>query len=263
MAPAAAKFPAAAAAATNAQPPLNLKSPTGPAAEATPAQSAGPSGAAGGGSSGSTSTPQAASSSTPLDLPRATSSASISSHVDDVKDLVDGMVVAVRFAGGITTPVVAEATTAGMTAGASPSTAADGKAQLQTAAVGAAATEKKGAPHPLLGSFYRVKHDAARKTWDLEAAHGVSKMDPCVHLTVIRRKQVVGFRAGIAEGRTLQLNKQSQLVFANRNFGTYENWDVSKDGDTFVLTNRKWKSQWRVMLEVIGEVVDGIVRWKS
>jgi len=173
------------------------------------------------------------------------------------------MVVAVRFAGGIIAPVVAESTTAGVTAGATPSPAADGKAQPQTAAPGAAATEKKGAPHPLLGSFYRVKHDAARKTWDLEAAHGVSKVDPCVHLTVIRRKEVVGFRAGIAEGRTLQLNKQSQLVFANRNFGTYENWDVSKDGDTFVLTNRKWKSQWRVMLDVIGEVVDGIVRWKS
>jgi hypothetical protein len=73
----------------------------------------------------------------------------------------------------------------------------------------------------------------------------------------------LGFRAGIAEGRTLQLSKQFELVFANRNFGPYEQWDVAKHGDAMVLTNRKWKGEWRVRIDVVATVVDGVVRWTS
>jgi len=114
------------------------------------------------------------------------------------------------------------------------------------------------------GHYYGLRMDAARKVCRLAAMPGLSKADPAVQLIVIRRKNTVGFRAGLAEGKVLQLTKAREMLFANHNFGSWESWHMAMDGDVFVLSNKKWKEfKWKVKIEVVGEVVNGVVRLKG
>uniref|UniRef100_A0A7S0N2R1 D-isomer specific 2-hydroxyacid dehydrogenase NAD-binding domain-containing protein n=1 Tax=Pyramimonas obovata TaxID=1411642 RepID=A0A7S0N2R1_9CHLO len=127
---------------------------------------------------------------------------------------------------------------------------------------GAAKTE--GVEENAQGHYYGLRMDAVRKVCRLAAMPGLSKADPAVQLIVIRRKNTVGFRAGLAEGKVLQLTKAREMLFTNHNFGSWESWHMVMDGDVFVLSNKKWKDfKWKVKMEVVGEVVGGVVRLKG
>jgi hypothetical protein len=78
-------------------------------------------------------------------------------------------------------------------------------------------------------------------------------------------QNTIGFRAGLAAGKVLQMTRAQEMLFSNHNFGSWESWHMAMDGaETFVLTNKKWKDQRLVVkIEVVGELINGIVRLKG
>lgn len=155
------------------------------------------------------------------------------------KYLVEGMVVALRDAGGLS----------GVSRAASEAPqASSGSAE---------------------GLFYGLRYEADRKGWKLDTVPGLTQADPATHLVVQRHKDYFGFRSGLAEGRMVQLTKKAELHFNNHNFGAWESWTVeagSEGPDATVLTlrNKRWKADtWMVNIVVVGEIIDGLVRRKA
>ncbi|CAM0956380.1 unnamed protein product [Alopecurus aequalis] len=102
--------------------------------------------------------------------------------------------------------------------------------------------------------------------WYLDVVSNATKRDPAAQfLITFKNKDTMGLRSFVAGGRLLQVNKKTELVFANHAFDVWESWTL--EGSLLeccrLVNHRNPSAVLEVYIEILAAVSeeDGVTRW--